>query len=111
MDCSTVAIQQIQDKMIQTTTQGEEQQAGLIESEVGDVLQPPLPYADNLFDVWVDKGLTDALFCGGNDIGPELQQCFTLLQEAHRVLKPNGLCLIITLAQDHTLKLLLHASG
>lgn len=111
MDCSTVAIQQIQDKMIQTTTQGEEQQAGLIESEVGDVLQPPLPYADNLFDVWVDKGLTDALFCGGNDIDPQLEQCFTLLQEAHRVLKPNGLCLIITLAQDHTLKLLLHASG
>jgi translation elongation factor EF-1beta len=109
IDCSTVAIQQVQDKL--STTKREEQQPGRIELEVGDVLQPPLPYADNLFDVWVDKGLIDALFCGGDDYYQELKQCSSLLQEAHRVLKPNGLCLVISLAQDHTLKLLLHALG
>ncbi len=109
IDCSTVAIQQVQNKL--STTQREEQQPGRIELEVGDVLQPPLPYAENLFDVWVDKGLIDALFCGGDDNYQELKQCYTLLQEAHRVLKPNGLCLVISLAQDHTLKLLLHALG
>ncbi len=80
------------------------------------MLQPPLPYSDYLFDVWVDKGLLDALFCGGGGGGGdndchEVEQCSALFQEAHRVLKPNGLCIIISLAQDHTLNLLLHASG
>lgn len=106
MDCSAIAVQQ----MMMMKGGPLSCCTGIIEYHVGDVLHPPLPYLDQTFDAWIDKGLVDALFCGDNTI-QESEQCATLFQEARRVLKHNGICIIVSLAQDHTIDLILHASG
>jgi translation elongation factor EF-1beta len=73
----------------------------------GNVLDPPLPLDKDTFDVWVDKGLIDALF---NDLdSSNTAQCQTLFDEAHRLLKPTiGVLLVVTMAEDHSLSLILH---
>jgi len=114
IDCSAFAIQEMKERAALMHRQQAPVHQGIIDYEVGDVLKPPLPYADEAFDVWVDKGLVDALFCGSEDkVLEEIRQCTTLFREAHRVLKNNGdgICIVVSLAQEHTLRLLLHASG
>jgi hypothetical protein len=71
-----------------------------------NVLDPPLPLDADSFDVWVDKGLVDALFkdCESSSAS----QCQTLFDEAHRLLKPCcGVLLVITMAEEHSLSLIL----
>ena len=104
IDCSEVAIQEMESK---TQENSESSSGGKIEFKVGDVLKPPLPYSDRFFDVWIDKGLVDALF-SGSEI--DCDDCEILFREAHRVLKrKNGVCIVITLGQEHTVKLLLQS--
>jgi translation elongation factor EF-1beta len=81
-----------------------------IEYLLGNVLNPPLPLDDNSFDVWVDKGLLDALFKDFET--SSISQCNTLFEEAHRLLRPGfGLLLVVTMAEDHSLLLILDNWG
>ena len=57
------------------------------EYRVGNVLQP-LPFEDNTFDAWVDKGLIDALFSGKAE-HLDSEQSRQMMMEAHRILKDN----------------------
>ncbi len=88
---------------------------------VGDVLHPPLhsSLTADSFDAWMDKGLMDALFANhkehiiaaANAAAEEEENqrhCAMVFQEAHRLLHSNsGIMFVVTLAEPHTLQLLL----
>ena len=77
-----------------------------IEYLLGNVLEPPLPLEGGVFDVWLDKGLVDALFKDASD--DCRAQSNTLFSEAFRLLRPAaGMILIVTMAEEHSLKLIL----
>jgi translation elongation factor EF-1beta len=107
VDISDVALEemkQVHDKRSNT------ENATSIEYILGNVLDPPLPLDDDSFDVWVDKGLLDALFKDSETLSTS--QCNTLFEEAHRLLRPGfGLLLVVTMAEDHSLSLLLDNWG
>lgn len=77
-----------------------------IEYLLGNVLEPPLPLESDSFQAWVDKGLIDALF---KDSGSDSSnQCKTLFDEGHRLLKSvEGILFIVTMGEDHSLKLII----
>lgn len=53
-----------------------------------------IKYPDNTFDYVLDKCTLDALVCGDEDL------VMKALSEYIRVLKPNGLCVIISFGQE-----------
>jgi len=85
-----------------------------IEYALGDVLSPPLPYGNDTFDAWVDKGLLDALFSGKDEELDGINSRL-MLNEAHRLLKKGGhgsvnyggVVAIISMAEEHSLRLIL----
>ena len=103
VDISSVALDEmrnVHDKIVPTDRKGE------IEYLLGNVLEPPLPLEDSSFDVWIDKGLLDALFCDFSLLSRA--QSLTLFSEAYRLLRPDGgVVAIITMAEDHSLRLIL----
>ncbi|CAK9004591.1 unnamed protein product [Durusdinium trenchii] len=51
---------------------------------------PEETFPENSFDVIVDKGTMDALFCAG---GPSAQRC---AEQLHKVLRPSGVMLVLS---------------
>ena len=96
-DCSDVAIKE----MIDT----HDEQRERVDYMVGDVLET-LPFLNDVFDVWIDKGLIDALFDTSEEC---LTKCQFLFREACRILKERGMVVITTLAQDHSLELIMNS--
>jgi hypothetical protein len=81
--------------------------ANEIEYLLGNVLEPPLPLDDSSFDVWVDKGLVDALFKDSNEVCSGQSQ--NLFAEAFRLLQSDdGLLVVVTMAETHSLQLILN---
>lgn len=81
--------------------------ANEIEYLLGNILEPPLPLIDNSFDVWVDKGLVDALFKDSSEICSGQSQ--NLFAEASRLLRSDdSLLLVVTMAETHSLQLILN---
>mmetsp|Transcript_14963 Transcript_14963/g.47710 ORF Transcript_14963/g.47710 Transcript_14963/m.47710 type:complete len:213 (+) Transcript_14963:14-652(+) len=54
-----------------------------------------LEYADEYFDVALDKGTLDSILCGEGSTANAAKMC----SEASRVLKPNGVLLVISYGQ------------
>ena len=78
-----------------------------IEYLLGDVLEPPLPLEGGVFDVWLDKGLVDALFNDSSDLCRAQSQI--LFSEAYRLLRPHtGILVIVTMGEEHSLQLILN---
>lgn len=101
MDCSEVAL----DEMRQLIDETEQSSSSSIELVLGDILQSPLPFESAAYDAWIDKGLADAIF---SECGPiEMEQCGSMLSEASRLLHDGGVCVIVSLAQNHSLELIL----
>jgi translation elongation factor EF-1beta len=74
---------------------------------VTDILNPPLPYEADSFECWVDKGFVDAIFSEKSETSNR-DQSRKLFEEANRLLKAEtGVALIVSLAEDHSLQLLL----
>ncbi|KVI10783.1 hypothetical protein Ccrd_010851 [Cynara cardunculus var. scolymus] len=69
----------------------------------GDMLD--LSFADESFDVVIEKGTMDVLFVDSGDPWnprPEaVNRAMTMLQGVHRVLKPNGIFISIAFGQPH----------
>jgi translation elongation factor EF-1beta len=74
---------------------------------VTDILNPPLPFEADSFECWVDKGFVDAVFSEKSETSNR-DQSGKLFEEANRLLKSaTGVALIVSLAEDHSLQLLL----
>ena len=81
-----------------------------IQYEIMDVLHPPLPLDDESFHVWIDKGFLDAVFSKEmirTTTRRHDHQASQLFREAQRILVPRGIVLVVTLAEDHSLRILL----
>lgn len=103
VDISSVALEEMRSVHDQNVSAADNE----IEYLLGDVLEPPLPLEGGMFDVWLDKGLVDALF---NDSSDDCRaQSDTLFSEAFRLLRSaTGMILIVTMAEEHSLKLILN---
>jgi translation elongation factor EF-1beta len=74
---------------------------------VTDILNSPLPFEADSFECWVDKGFVDAVFSEKSETSNRAQSK-KLFEEANRLLKAaTGVALIVSLAEDHSLQLLL----
>ena len=99
VDISKVALEE----MRRVHDQNEVSPDNKIDYILGDVLEPPLPLEDGVFDIWLDKGLVDALFHDSSDLCRSQSQ--TLFSEAYRLLRPfSGILVIITMAEEHSLQ-------
>jgi len=113
MDISPVAIEEMKsrhDALYDSNDNGVSSSKSTIDYVVGNVLntdESPLPYNDNHFNAWIDKGLIDALFGGGDEALKDREECRQLFMEANRV--TSDLKIVISLAQDHSLRLMLDA--
>ncbi|XP_021732119.1 methyltransferase-like protein 13 [Chenopodium quinoa] len=74
-----------------------------IKAMVADMLD--LPFADDSFDVVIEKGTMDVLFVdNGDPWNPKaetISKVMAMLQGIHRVLKPNGIYISISFGQSH----------
>jgi translation elongation factor EF-1beta len=69
-------------------------------------LSPPLRFEDASFDAWIDKGFVDAVF--PKETGAENKiQGRKLFDEANRMLSQSGTCIVVSLAEEHSLDLIL----
>jgi len=118
LDVSDEALSHVQANIMSSSNK--EDINSRIKYDVANVLESPLPYESDSFDAWIDKGLLDALFCGskdGNDAGhkDDLTLCRGMFEEAYRLLetansdktKKGGIMLIFTMAERHSLDLIL----
>lgn len=96
VDLSPVVIEHMQTKAA-AASQGD------ITWQVADMLN--LPYADQTFDVVIEKGTMDVLFVDNdNPFDPKTEvkeRVFKMLHETHRVLKSDGIFISVTFAQPH----------
>lgn len=105
VDISKVAIDEM--LLVHDRAAGERQPEGKkrIEYLLGNVLEPPLPLESGSFQAWVDKGLIDALFKDSS--ADSSKQCKTLFDEGHRLLSQEGIFFIVTMGEDHSLRLVI----
>jgi translation elongation factor EF-1beta len=105
VDISKVALDEM--RLVHDRTTREQQPDGnkRIEYLLGNVLESPLPLESNSFQAWVDKGLIDALFKDSSV--QSSNQCKALFDEGHRLLSQGGIFFIVTLGEDHSLKLVI----
>lgn len=96
VDLSPIVIEQMQAKAA-AASQGE------IKWQVADMLD--MPYANQTFDVVIEKGTMDVLFVDNNQpFDPKAEvkhRVFKMLDETHRVLRPAGVFISVTFAQPH----------
>jgi translation elongation factor EF-1beta/SAM-dependent methyltransferase len=108
LDCSSVAIDEMRARYTKIkcdNSSNDDNMCQDIEFALGDVLSTEgLSFDSKCFDAWIDKGLLDAIFSESSDV--EQQQCQQMLNEANRLLRPGGVCLIASLAQFHSLELI-----
>lgn len=104
VDIANVALEEM--KMIHDQNSLSKDGSNAIEYLVGNVLEPPLPLEDNSFDVWIDKGLVDALFKDASE--PYNTQSRTLFSEAYRLLRNDrSILAVVTMAEKHSMHLIL----
>ena len=73
-----------------------------------DILKPPMQFDRSSFHCWIDKGFVDAIFAK-EAVEENKLQSTALFGEAHRLLVPQGgFMLIVTLAEEHTLQIILN---
>lgn len=75
-----------------------------VEYIASDLLKPPLPFEELSFDCWIDKGFVDAVFAEGES---SAEQAKRLFDEIHRLLIENGVALVVSLAEEHSLRIIL----
>lgn len=96
IDLSAVAVEKMKQRL---TSKGYRE----IRALVADMLD--LPFGDECFDIVVEKGTMDVLFVDSGDPWnprPEtVNKVMSMLQQVHRVLKPNGIFISITFGQPH----------
>ncbi|KAI5661004.1 hypothetical protein M9H77_20327 [Catharanthus roseus] len=96
IDLSAVAVEKMKRKLLSKGYQE-------IRALVADMLD--LPFGNESFDVIVEKGTMDVLFVDSGDPWnpkPEtVEKVMAMLQQAHRVLKPDGIFISITFGQPH----------
>ena len=118
LDVSPVALEEIRRTAIDRDRDAPSRpdRGGSVEYALADILEPPLPYPDGSFDAWVDKGLLDALFSssgdgnwgsGGAEADDDGKKCSLMLEEARRILRDGGIAMIVSMAEDHSLRLIL----
>eukprot|EP00545_Synedropsis_sp_CCMP1620_P009409 CAMPEP_0119017060 /NCGR_PEP_ID=MMETSP1176-20130426/15195_1 /TAXON_ID=265551 /ORGANISM="Synedropsis recta cf, Strain CCMP1620" /LENGTH=400 /DNA_ID=CAMNT_0006970659 /DNA_START=6 /DNA_END=1204 /DNA_ORIENTATION=- len=104
VDISNVALEEM--KTIHDQKSSSKEESSTVEYLLGNVLEPPLPLEDSSFDVWIDKGLVDALFKDASE--PCCTQSRALFSEAYRLLRnDNGILVVITMAEKHSIQLVL----
>jgi translation elongation factor EF-1beta len=102
VDISEVAIEEMKEHHVGSVD------TDRIEYLQADILNDKLPYEGSEFCAWIDKGFLDAVFCKDNTKAGE--QSRFMFHESLRLLeKGNGVMVIISLAEDHSLELILDA--
>jgi translation elongation factor EF-1beta len=106
VDIADVALQEMK-TIHDQHSRSKDEKINEIEYLLGNVLEPPLPLEDSSFDVWVDKGLVDALFKDSSE--PYCTQSQALFSEAYRLLHDddNSALVVVTMAEKHSTKLIL----
>jgi translation elongation factor EF-1beta len=109
LDISDVALDEMRSvhgAQNSATAHGHEEHAA-IEYVLADILDPPISFEGCSFDAWIDKGFIDAVFAKETQDENRIVAKI-LFDEAHRLLKSRGgTLLVVTLAEDHSLQLLL----
>uniref|UniRef100_A0A803LP06 EEF1A lysine methyltransferase 4 n=1 Tax=Chenopodium quinoa TaxID=63459 RepID=A0A803LP06_CHEQI len=95
-DLSPIAVEKVQKRLLLKEFKE-------IKAMVADMLD--LPFADDSFDVVIEKGTMDVLFVdSGDPWNPKAEtvsKVMAMLQGIHRVLKPNGIYISISFGQPH----------
>ena len=101
LDISGVAINEMNSKLEKLQLSSDT----AVEFLLQDVLLP-LPFEDESYDAWIDKGLIDAMFDSFSDSNQA--NIGKLFNHANRILRNDSPYICITLAEEHILKLFLH---
>ncbi|XP_057550395.1 uncharacterized protein LOC130828427 [Amaranthus tricolor] len=95
-DLSPIAVEKVQKRLL---CKGYKE----IKAMVADMLD--LPFADETFDVVIEKGTMDVLFVDSGDPwkpkAETVKKVKAMLQGIHRVLKPDGVFISISFGQPH----------
>lgn len=95
-DLSPIAVEKVQKRLLLKEFKE-------IKAMVADMLD--LPFADETFDVVIEKGTMDVLFVdSGDPWNPKadtVSKVMAMLQGIHRVLKPDGIYISISFGQPH----------
>jgi translation elongation factor EF-1beta len=109
VDVSPVAVEEMR-RVHEQQFPARDADSGSIQYLVADILSPPLPFEADSFECWVDKGFVDAVFSKKSETSNR-DQSRKLFEEANRLLKAEtGVALIVSLAEDHSLQLLLDSA-
>lgn len=109
VDISNVALEGLRNDDCNEEEEGICKQQTSLSYKLLDVLNPPLPFNDNEFDWWFDKGFVDAIF-SKDDLITAQQQATMLWSECLRILKKEtGLMFVITLAEEHSIRIIIDA--
>jgi translation elongation factor EF-1beta len=105
VDVSPVAVEEMK-QIHEEQYHSESSVSNALEYLVCDILNSPLPFEENSFDCWVDKGFVDAVF--SNSESDNQEQSKRLFGEANRLLRGDyGVAVVVSLAEEHSLQLLL----
>jgi translation elongation factor EF-1beta len=64
-------------------------------------------HGDASFDAWIDKGFVDAVFPNDDEVSQT--QALRLFREANRVLTDQGVAIVVSLAEPHSMNLVVSA--
>ncbi|KAL6848847.1 hypothetical protein ACP4OV_021430 [Aristida adscensionis] len=105
VDLSPVAVQRMRDRLARQGTKG-------VEVVVADVLD--LPFEQDSFDPVIEKNHVDVLFVDSDPWNPNpttVDNVMKMLEDIHRVLKPEGVFVSITFGQPHFRRRFFEAPG
>jgi translation elongation factor EF-1beta len=106
VDVSPVAVEEMK-RVHEQQFPAKDADSNPIQYLVTDILNSHLPFEADSFECWVDKGFVDAVFSEKSETSNRAQSK-KLFEEANRLLKAaTGVALIVSLAEDHSLQLLL----
>lgn len=96
IDLSSVAVQKMQERLTSK---------GYAEIKVLEADMLDLPFTNECFDVVIEKGTMDVLFVDSGDPwnleAATVSKVMAMLENIHRVLKPDGIFISITFGQPH----------
>jgi translation elongation factor EF-1beta len=107
VDVSPVAVEEMK-RVHEQQFPAKDAGSDAIQYLVTDILNPPLPFEADSFECWIDKGFVDAVFSKESETSNREDQPRKLFDEANRLLKAEtGVALVVSLAEDHSIQLLL----